>query len=239
MTSRRPGLVCAMVVLVTATGCSGSSDAATGDASPSASATSSPRSPATDGTSATIAIPGGRHVQDGAAAFDLPPDVAFTEAPVRTEEGAYERTWRYAPDPSSALCVVTLVQQPQYTKPFPDNERQLYRARVEQLEGGKVLVDEAGPGPSGSAAGWLTHHVSPPNTAAGKTKAASVWTRTFLTPDKGLVQLAAAATEDSAETCRTDAIVRSLAFTGNEVAPAPTGPTSPSVTSRTATGSGA
>ncbi len=235
MTSVRSGAVCGAVVLMAVTGCSGAADGADTAASADGAASGSPSATATGGpsgsaassgpgarasTSQTVPISGGTQVVDGAAQFDLPPGVAFVEAPATVRDDTSQRTWRYAPDPTSALCVITLVQQPRYTQPFPDNERQLLRTRVEQVEGGKVLLDEDGPGPEGTASGWVTHHESPASAGQGRTQPVQVWTRTFLTQSRGLVQLAAAARQDQAQTCQVEAVVRSLGFTGAEVAPA-------------------
>src|SRR4051794_8028962 len=160
------GSLCGMVVLVVVAGCSGSG-APSGDAADGPSAGSSTSAPTSSGpadagsaarTATTVPISGGTHVSDGAAEFDLPAGVAFGEAPATVQGDARQRTWRHAPDPSSALCVITLVQQPGYTQPFPETERQLLRARVEQVQGGTVLVDEAGAGPDGTASGWVTQH---------------------------------------------------------------------------------
>ncbi len=219
MTFGRCGLVCGMVVVMAVSACSTSGGGDDGSRATGNGPTSAGPSSAS-ATSRTTPITGGTAVTDGAATFDLPPGVSFVEAPPTVREDAHERTWRYAPDPASALCVVTLAQQPTYAQPFPENERQLFRARIQQLQGGKILVDEDGAGPGGAAAGWVTHHVTPANPAAGTTKAVAVWTRTYLTPGKGLVQLAAAASEDQAQTCQIDKIVGSLGWTGVEVVPA-------------------
>ncbi|GAB3592203.1 hypothetical protein GCM10027446_12380 [Angustibacter peucedani] len=234
MTFGRSGLVCGAVVLMAVAGCSGSSDdGADGSPSAGASATGTAAGSAAQSTSQTVPISGGTHVTDGAAQFDLPAGVAFVEAPPTVQDDAGQRTWRYAPDPSSALCVVTLVQQPDYTQPFPDNERQLLKTRVEQMEGGKVLVDDQGPGPDGTASGWLTHHTTPASAGVGRTQGVQVWSRSFLTQGKGLVQLSAAAREDQAQTCQVEAVVRSLGFTGSEVTAATPLPSTPGSTPST------